>query len=224
MKKISIFLAACWLATAAIARTVSSPALMHPEKANSTAPAGFEVRFSTTKGAFVVQVHRDWAPFGADRFYNLVKAGFYNDVAFFRVLPGFVAQFGISGSPEINAKWRDANIPDDKSPGHPNARGTLTFATAGPGTRTTQLFINYRDNGALDSMGFTPFGEVTHGMDVVERLYNGYGEGAPQGIGPDQGKIQSEGNAYLKSEFPKLDYIKTATIQAPARKQKITGS
>jgi peptidyl-prolyl cis-trans isomerase A (cyclophilin A) len=123
-----------------------------------------------------------------------------------------MVQFGIHGSPQVSAKWRDANIPDDPAAGQSNKRGAITFATAGPNTRTTQLFINYADNASLDGMGFTPFGQVVDGMSVVDSLYKGYGEGAPQGRGPDQGRIQSEGNAYLKQDFPQLDYIKAARL------------
>ncbi|GAB4030832.1 MAG: hypothetical protein Fur0012_07410 [Elusimicrobiota bacterium] len=185
--------------------------LMNPQKANEKAPEKFKVEFKTTKGNFTVEVMRQWAPNGADRFFNLVKAGFFTDIAFFRVLDGFVAQFGIHGNPEISAVWRNQNIEDDPVK-ESNLKGTLTFATAGPNTRTTQLFINYRDNVRLDDMGFSPFARVTEGMDVVESLYSGYGEGAPNGSGPNQGQIQRSGNHYLKSEFPKLDYIISASV------------
>ena len=171
----------------------------------------YQAKFDTSKGAFVIEVHRDWAPNGADRFYNLVKNGFYNDVRFFRVLEGFMAQFGINGDPSLSAVWRNANIKDDPVK-QSNTRGTVTFATAGPNTRTTQVFINFGDNAGLDGQGFSPFGKVVSGMDVVDSLYGGYGEGAPNGAGPDQGRVQSQGNAYLEKAFPKLDYVKTATI------------
>lgn len=184
-----------------------------PENATEKAPASYKARFKTTKGDFVVEVTRDWSPNGADRIYNLVKLGFFTDIAFFRVLDGFVAQGGIHGDPAVSARWRSARIPDDPSAGKTNARGTMVFATAGPNTRTTQFFINFKDNGMLDSMGFTPFGKVVDGMQVVDSLYKGYGEGAPRGDGPDQGRIQGEGNAYLKKDFPKLDYIKSAAIE-----------
>jgi peptidyl-prolyl cis-trans isomerase A (cyclophilin A) len=176
------------------------------------APAVFKAKLATTKGDFVIEVHRDWAPNGADRFYELVQGGFFQDIAFFRAIEGFMVQFGIHGDPAVGAKWRNANIPDDRPAGHSNSRGALTFATAGPGTRTTQLFINFGDNGNLDGMGFTPIGRVVEGMDVVDSLYKGYGEGAPSGRGPDQGRVQQEGNAYLKRDFPKLDYIKSARL------------
>jgi len=186
--------------------------LLNPQLANEKAPEIFKTRFSTTRGDFVVEIHRDWSPNGADRFYNLVKIGFFNEIAFFRVLSGFVAQFGISGNPQISAKWRNAPIPDDPVK-QSNLRGTLTFATAGPNTRTTQLFINYRDNLRLDQMGFSPLGKVIEGMNVVDSLYSNYGEGAPQGRGPNQGLIQTKGNEYLKSDFPKLDYIVGASLE-----------
>ncbi len=161
---------------------------------------------------FVVEVHRDWAPNGADRFYNLVKNGFYNDTRFFRVISGFMVQFGINGDPKLSQVWRDANIKDDPVKAS-NKRGNITFATAGPDTRTTQVFINFGNNAGLDDQGFAPFGQVISGMEVVDALYADYGEGAPRGDGPDQGLVQSQGNAYLKKDFPKLDYIKTATIE-----------
>jgi peptidyl-prolyl cis-trans isomerase A (cyclophilin A) len=176
------------------------------------APATYKVKFDTTKGDFTVEVHRDWAPKGADRFYNLVKSGFYDNVRFFRVLSGFMAQFGINGDPALMAKWRNTPITDDPVKQH-NTRGTVTFATAGPNTRTTQMFVNYGDNSQLDGMGFAPIGKVTSGMNVVDKLYAGYGEGAPRGAGPDQQRMQMEGNAYLTKSFPKLDYIKKATIE-----------
>lgn len=196
---------------AAAPQQAASAALLAPEKAAEKAPAVFRARFATTKGDFVVEVHRDWSPEGADRFYNLVKIGYFDDVAFFRNIGGFMVQFGIHGLPEVNAKWRSAIIPDDPVK-QSNTRGMMTFATAGPNTRTTQFFINFGGNSNLDGMGFSPFGTVAQGMDVVDRLYNGYGEGAPSGMGPDQGRLQAEGNAYLRSDFPKLDYIKTARL------------
>ena len=183
-----------------------------PSTAKETAPAVYKAKLSTTKGDFVIEVHRDWAPAGADRFYNLVKSGYFTDVAFFRVIKGFMVQFGIHGAPAMNATWRDAKIPDDPSGKQSNARGMVTFATSGPSSRTVQLFINYGDNRNLDSMGFTPIGKVSQGMDVVDAIEGQYGEGAPSGRGPSQGRLQAEGNAYLKAQFPKLDYIKSAAI------------
>lgn len=190
---------------------VNMEKLLNPELCKEKAPDTFRVKFNTTKGTFIVEVKKQWAEKGADRFYNLVKNGFYNDAAFFRVLKGFVAQFGINSDPRISEKWINARIEDDPVK-LSNTKGTISFATAGPNTRTTQLFINYGDNSRLDSMGFSPFGKVIEGMDVVENLYSEYGEGEPYGNGPSQAKIQSEGNKYLKDNFPKLDYIITAEI------------
>jgi len=171
----------------------------------------FTIEFETTKGPFKAVAHRDWAPAGVDRLRELVESGFFEDVAFFRVLDGFVAQFGIHGDPEIASKWRDNQIQDDEVK-VPNKKGTITFAMAGPDTRTSQLFINLVDNERLDSMGFAPVAEVTEGMDVVDSLYSGYGEGAPRGAGPNQATMQSRGNEYLKEEYPKLDYVTSARI------------
>jgi cyclophilin family peptidyl-prolyl cis-trans isomerase len=185
--------------------------LLNPAALNATAPAEFDAKFTTTKGDITIHVTRAWAPHGADRFYNLVRAGFFTDIAFFRVLSGFMAQFGVSGDPAVARAWRMANIPDDKVT-QTNKRGRITFATAGPNTRTTQLFINYGNNAGLDGQGFSPFGEVTEGMDVVDKLYADYGEGAPSGRGPDQGQLQAEGNAYLSKSFPKLDKILSGKI------------
>jgi peptidyl-prolyl cis-trans isomerase A (cyclophilin A) len=194
-----------------VAAPVCAQSLANPAALTAQAPATYKVKFDTSKGAFVVEVHRDWAPLGADRFYNLVKNGFFTNARFFRVVSGFMVQFGINADPKVSAVWRDANINDDRVK-QSNTRGMITFATRGPNTRTTQLFINYADNARLDSQGFAPFGQVVSGMNVVDALYSGYGEGAPRGAGPEQGRIQSEGNGYLIKEFPKLDYIKTATI------------
>ncbi len=185
--------------------------LKTPSKATEKAPEVFKVKFATTKGDFTIEVNRTWAPLGADRFYNLVKAGFFSDAAFFRVISGFMVQFGIHGNPEVAAVWRDARITDDPAV-QSNKKGYISYAMAGPNTRTSQLFINFGDNSNLDGMGFSPFGKVIEGMDIVDSIYAGYGEGAPMGQGPDQGRIQMQGNAYLKSDFPKLDYIKSATI------------
>ena len=188
-----------------------NPALLDPRQASGQAPDFFKVRFNTTKGDFVVDVHREWCPRGTDRFYNLVNIGFFSDVAFFRVLEGFVAQFGISGDPQISRVWDSARIPDDPVT-QSNVRGSITFATAGPNTRTTQFFINFKDNSSLDGMGFSPFGQVVDGMEVVDSLHAEYGEGAPRGSGPSQAQIKSRGNSYLKDGFPKLDYIKSVKV------------
>ena len=190
----------------------TNAALKNPGALKEMAPAMYKVNFDTSVGTFEVEVHRDWAPNGADRFYNLVKNGFYDNIRFFRVIPGFMVQFGIHGDPGVASAWQPARIPDDKVK-ESNKRGYITFATAGPNTRTTQVFINFGDNAGLDSQGFSPFGRVTKGMEVVDKIYSGYGEGAPQGHGPNQGRIQSEGNAYLTKDFPKMDYIKKATIE-----------
>jgi peptidyl-prolyl cis-trans isomerase A (cyclophilin A) len=176
------------------------------------APASYKVKFDTSKGAFVVQVTRAWAPQGADRFYNLVKSGFYDNVRFFRVISGFMVQFGINGDPAVMAGWRDAPIKDDPVT-QSNKRGFITFAMAGPNTRTSQVFINFSDNNRLDASGFSPFGQVVSGMDVVDKLNPEYGEGAPGGRGPDQSRMQREGNAYLAKDFQRLDFIKKATIE-----------
>lgn len=176
----------------------------------SGAPSKYIVELDTSKGAIVIEVRRDWAPNGADRFYELVQNGYYTDVAFFRVVSGFMAQAGISGDPAANAVWREKRIPDDPVKAS-NMRGTVTFATSGPDSRTTQFFINFADNSRLDGMGFAPFGKVKD-MAPVDALYDGYGEGAPRGRGPSQGLMQTQGNSYLKKSFPKLDYIKSARI------------
>jgi peptidyl-prolyl cis-trans isomerase A (cyclophilin A) len=186
--------------------------LLNPSQATEKAPAAFKVKFKTSKGDFTIEVTRAWAPLGADRFYNLVKAGYFTDIAFFRVISGFMAQFGIHGDPAVSAKWREANIKDDEV-AQSNLKGYISYAMAGPNTRTTQFFINYGDNARLDGMGFSPFGKVTEGMSIVESIYSGYGEGAPSGMGPDQGRVQMQGNAYLKKDFPKLDYIISAAIE-----------
>jgi len=206
MSRLAALLVALTLAAPVCAQSLTNPAAL-----TAQAPAVYKVKFDTSKGPFVLEVHRDWAPHGADRFYNLVKNGFYNDGRFFRVISGFMVQFGIAGDPKVAAAWRDASIPDDPVKAS-NTRGMITFATRGPNTRTTQVFINFGDNARLDGMGFSPFGQVVSGMNVVDALYSGYGEGAPRGGGPEQGRIQSEGNAYLTQAFPKLDYIKSATI------------
>ncbi|HUP51629.1 MAG TPA: peptidylprolyl isomerase [Longimicrobiales bacterium] len=194
--------------------TPAGSPLLDPTSAamTATAPDSYRVRFETTAGDFVVEVRRALSPNGADRFYNLVRNGYYEGVRFFRVIDGFMAQFGMHGDPQVTAAWRAAPIQDDPVAAS-NARGTVTFAMTGqPNSRTTQVFINYRDNSNLDAMGFAPFGEVVEGMDVIDQLHSGYGEGAPNGSGPSQAQIQAQGNEYLASEFPELDYIERATI------------
>jgi peptidyl-prolyl cis-trans isomerase A (cyclophilin A) len=170
----------------------------------------YAVELDTTRGKLVIDVEPEWAPLGAARFHELVSAGFYDDVAFFRVVPGFVAQAGLSGDPSLNKKWRDARIKDDASK-ESNLRGTVTFATSGPNARTTQFFINLRDNTRLDAMGFAPFGRVRD-MAIADALHAEYGDSPPGGRGPMQGRIQREGNAYLRAEFPDLDYVRAARI------------
>lgn len=212
MKITSLFM------TAALALSLSSEAfaqagsLANPAALNEKAPATYKAKFDTSKGVFIVEVRRDWAPNGADRFYNLVKNGFFDDTRFFRVVPNFMVQFGINGDPKVSAPWRGARIQDDKVT-QSNKRGHITFATSGPNSRTTQVFINFKDNNFLDGQGFAPFGQVVTGMNVVDALYSGYGEGAPSGKGPDQGRIQMEGNDYLTKSFPQLDYVKKASIE-----------
>jgi peptidyl-prolyl cis-trans isomerase A (cyclophilin A) len=177
-----------------------------PEAANERAPDQYKARFETSKGTFVVEVHRDWAPNGADRFFNLVKIGFFDGARFFRVVPGFVVQWGIhADGDDVMSRWRGATFPDDPVE-HSNEAGTLTFATSGPNSRSTQVFVNYGDNARLDAMGFAPFGKVSEGMSVVLGLSSAYGQR------PDQAKIQREGNAYLEREFPGLDWIKKGEI------------
>ena len=211
MARRSIFAFALNLMLFAIPALAQSP-LDNPSALREQSPATYKVRFDTSKGVFVVEVTRAWAPKGADRFYNLVKNGFYDNVRFFRVISGFMVQFGINGDPATMARWRTAQISDDPV-AQSNKRGTITFATAGPNTRTSQVFINFADNTNLDGMGFAPFGRIVSGMNVVDVLNAEYGEGAPRGRGPDQSRLQDEGNAYLTKEFPRMDYIKKATIE-----------
>lgn len=188
------------------------PAQVDPSLAAERAPDVFRASFSTTKGSFVIEVHRDWAPHGADRFYNLVKLGFYDDTRFFRVIDGFMAQFGISGDPAITARWRTANIQDDPVK-QSNVRGFVTFAqTSQADSRSTQIFVNYGDNSRLDRSRFAPFGQIVQGMRVLDELYSAYGEGRPQGSGPDQMRVEENGNAYLDQEFPKLDRVLVARV------------
>jgi peptidyl-prolyl cis-trans isomerase A (cyclophilin A) len=185
------------------------PGLADPKQANEKAPDKYKVLIETTKGSFTIEVTKAWSPLGAERFYNLVKCGFYDDTAFFRVLTGFMAQIGLHGDPKVSAAWRSAQIKDDPRQSEvSNQRGYVSFAMGGPNTRTTQIFINFADNGRLDGMGFTPFAKVVEGMEVVDKINAQYGET------PNQGSIQMQGNAYLKKSFPNLDYIKKATIKS----------
>jgi peptidyl-prolyl cis-trans isomerase A (cyclophilin A) len=188
-----------------------NPALLDPGLATEKAPETYRVKMETTAGDFIIEVHREWAPLGADRFYNLVKIGYFDNVAFFRVLAGFMAQAGFHGDPAVSQVWLNARIKDDPVK-QSNFPGMVTFATGGPNTRSAQIFINYGDNSYLDESGFSPFGKVVEGFESVEDLYSGYGEGEPNGKGPSQAKLYRRGNAYLEAEFPELDYIVKATI------------
>jgi peptidyl-prolyl cis-trans isomerase A (cyclophilin A) len=186
--------------------SVAHPDLLDPSKASEKAPDVFKAKFATTKGDFVVEVHRDWSPSGADRFYNLVRMGFYDDTRFFRAVNGFMVQFGISGDPAVTRKWTTATIPDDPVK-QSNKAGYVTFAKTGmPNSRTTQIFVNTVDNGRLDAMGFAPFAQVVQGLEIVNALYNGYGEGL------NQSAIQTQGNEYLDTKYPKLDSVRHAEI------------
>jgi peptidyl-prolyl cis-trans isomerase A (cyclophilin A) len=200
------------VAAAVVAGAVAYSApekLMDPAKLTAKAPETFKAKLDTTKGMVVIEVHRAWSPNGADRFYNLVKNGYYDGVKFFRVVPGFVVQWGIHGDPSIATKWLQSNIQDDPVK-ESNKRGFITYAKSGaPNSRSVQLFINLGDNSRLDATGFAPFGKVTEGMDVVEKLYGGYAEGLTK----LQGKIAEEGNAFLEKNYPELDGIKKATIE-----------
>ncbi|QDU38509.1 Peptidyl-prolyl cis-trans isomerase A precursor [Maioricimonas rarisocia] len=172
----------------------------------------YKVLFETSEGDFIVEVHPEWAPIGAAHFRKLVEADFYDDTRFFRVIDGFMAQVGMNGDPAVHAEWSEQTIKDEPSR-QSNTRGFVTFARTGlPDSRSTQFFINYGDNSFLDNQGFAPFGKVVEGMDVVDSLYSGYGEGAPRGNGPSQGLIAESGNKYLNAQFPELDYIIEARV------------
>jgi cyclophilin family peptidyl-prolyl cis-trans isomerase len=204
-------IAAAALAMGAAPRGV----LMNPKAPfwREQAPEHYRVKFTATRGEFVIEAHRDWAPLGADRFYNLVRAGFYDDSRFFRVLDGYIAQFGIPGDPAVAAVWRNERFPDDPPPFMSNLRGTVAFAMTGPGTRTTQIYLNTNDNTRNDREGFAIFATVVDGMEVVDRLYSGYGESAGGGMrGGRQARMFEGGNAYLDKEFPKLDKLISAKI------------
>jgi peptidyl-prolyl cis-trans isomerase A (cyclophilin A) len=180
---------------------------------NEPVPDVFHVKLDTSKGMIVIEVHRDWAPAGAAHFFQLVKLGFYDGARFFRVVRGFVVQFGINGDPQTNAMWATATLPDDPVKQH-NVTGTVSYAMLGPNTRNTQLFINLADNRqSLDRQGFAPIGKVVVGMPVVLDLYSFYGDVPPRGPGPDPTRIQQQGNDYLDSHFPRLDFIKKASVQ-----------
>ncbi|MFP6649738.1 MAG: peptidylprolyl isomerase [Pirellulaceae bacterium] len=196
-----------FLSLLALATLLISGPMTVAEEETEKAPEEFKVKFETSCGTFTLDVQRKYAPLGVDHFHKAVKEGFYDECRFFRVVPEFVVQFGINGDPKVQKKWRDSPIKDDLVMAS-NVRGSVCYATAGADTRTTQLFINLGDNSRLDKMGFAPFGKVTEGIEVVDKITSQYGQR------PDQGLIQSRGNAYLKEDFPKLDYIKKATIVA----------
>jgi cyclophilin family peptidyl-prolyl cis-trans isomerase len=184
----------------------TSAALRTPSKLTEKAPETYKVNFETSVGVFVIEVTRAWAPKGADRFFNLVKHGYYDGGRFFRVMPNFMVQFGLYRDPKVQAAWRDANLLDDPVT-QSNKRGFITFAMAPvPNSRTTQVFINFKDNAFLDKQGFAPFGQVISGMEVVDKINPEYGQE------PEQGRIQLEGNAYLTKAFPRLDFVKKASI------------
>ena len=205
------------------AAPISTAGLLHPDAAKLAAPGpdSFVVHVVTSRGPVDIKIHRDWSPRGADRLYYLVSNGFYDNARFFRVINGFMAQIGFAGDPKITAAWESRSINDDPVK-HSNTRGTVTFAKTGaPNSRGTQLFINFGNNANLDAVGFPPIGEVTNGMSAVDSLYSGYGEGADMGgQGPLQGKISQQGNAYLTTAFPKLDYIKSARVSQEWKKTK----
>lgn len=204
------------------AAAVKRDPLLQPDPVPATAPDTFAVRFETTQGAFTVQFIRAWAPRGADRAYYLVQSGFYDSTRFFRVIPRFVAQFGAHGNPAVNKVWETRTFPDDPVR-QSNVRGTVSFATAGPNTRTTQLFVNLAGNARLDRLGFAPVGRVTDGLArVVDSLYSGYGEGPPRGKGPDQDRLAAQGNIYLQRDFPRLDFIRTARVVSESARRAAT--
>ena len=193
---------------------VARSPLLQPDRYAETAPASYRVRLRTSAGDVVVQVHRDWAPVGADRFYNLVKGGFYDDTRIHRVVAGFMAQFGLNSDPYVNQAWKSQFLVDDPVV-ESNTRGRVAFAKGGLHTRTTEVFISYKDNSALDGEGFAPIGEIVEGMDVVDQFYADYGDGPPRGDGPYHAMAQARGNEYLDADFPNLTHIVTATIETP---------
>ena len=197
-------------------KEAAHPALKDPSKAKEKAPEKFKAKFETTAGDFTIEVTRDWSPLGADRFYNLVKIGYFEDIVIFRAIDGFMAQFGIHGDPSVSRIWRNARLQDDPTGKASNVAYTISFATSGPNSRTTQMFINFDNNDRLDRMGFTPFGKVVEGKESVDKIHTGYGEGKsrsnPRGKGPDQQEIQAKGNDYMKKGFPELTVIKSVSL------------
>ena len=205
------------LLAAALLSACTNPRADQPDRPidlddSSLSPGTYRARFETSRGVFVVSVIRAWSPRGADRFHLLIKRGFYQETRFFRVVPGFIIQWGIHRDPSVHAQWTGAQILDDPPIDQSNVKGTVAFATSGPNTRTTQVFINLADNERLDGRGFTPFGKVTEGMEIVEKLYSGYGDAPPKGQGPAQELITAQGNSYLAKNFPRLDYIQKAEV------------
>jgi len=210
----SVFLAAAAAAVVAAQTAAPKPAaankLLSPATLTAKSPEIFKVKFDTSKGVIMLELHRDWAPRGVDRFYNMARNGFFSGTRFFRVIPNFMAQFGINGNPDVNAAWDKVRLNDDPPNMQSNVRGFLTYGTTGqPNSRGTQLFINYKDNAYLDKQGFVPIGQVTEGMEVADMLNSEYGAAAQN----DQGRIVAEGNKFILAKYPKLDYIKTATIE-----------
>jgi peptidyl-prolyl cis-trans isomerase A (cyclophilin A) len=195
-------------ATSAAKPAAAKPDLMNPASLTAKAPESYQAKFTTTKGVVIIEVTRAWAPRGADRFYNLVRAGYFTDAPFFRVVPNFMAQFGIIAKPEVNRALGNASFADDPKTAHSNTRGMVTFATTGaPNTRGTQLFINYKDNSFLDPQGFLPIGQVVEGMEIVDQFYSGYGDTVNK-----EGDLENGGKAYVDRNMPKLDRIVSATI------------
>lgn len=207
----ALVLGACSAQDESDARGTPNP-LLRPSSFTETAPETFRVRFETSEGAFVVAVTRAWAPLGVDRFYNLVRGGFFDDTRVYRVVDGFVAQFGLNGDPYVNQAWKTEYLVDDPVT-QTNRRGRVTFAKGGRHSRTTEIFVSLRDNPQLDESGFAPFGEVVEGMEVVEAFHAAYGDGPPRGEGPYQAMVEARGNAYLDAEFPELTRIERATVE-----------
>jgi peptidyl-prolyl cis-trans isomerase A (cyclophilin A) len=205
--------AAAWLALTGCSSSDDNKKAAAVSPLKEVVPDLFHVKLDTSKGMIDIEVHRDWAPAGATHFFQLVKSGFYDGARFFRVVRGFVVQFGINGDPQTNAMWANGMLPDDPVKQH-NVTGTVTYAMRGPNTRNTQLFINLADNRkSLDGQGFAPIGKVVDGMPVVLELYSSYGDMPPMGNGPDANRLQQQGNDYLDTHFPRLDFIKKATVQ-----------
>jgi peptidyl-prolyl cis-trans isomerase A (cyclophilin A) len=212
VKRKGFLAAAVCLLAAGCSEQKTSQQAAPAKKQSDRAPDSFRAKFETSKGDFIIEVRRDWAPRGADRFYNLLEDGFFDGVRFHRVVRNFIVQFGIHPDPAVSRLWANLVIPDDP-PKEKNKKGTIAFAHRGPVTRTTQVFINLKDNSAtLDKSGFVPFGKVVEGMEVVESLYSAYGEVPPRGAGPDPVQIEIQGKKYLEAKFPRLDYIRKASI------------